>query len=319
MRTAIPLTVLVTGIACSLFTAPAQARARVFVASYGNDSNPCTFGSPCKTFAQAVGVVDVGGEVTAIDSAGFGPIFISKSVSITSPNGVEAGVLVPPSGIGIVIAADQNAVINLRGLTIDGAGTGNVGIEFASGKILSVESCFVRNLTNGLNAGNNGAGSLTLTVSNSYFNDNVANGILLQPNGEGAIFASVDRTVMSGNGFAGLNLIGQFGTNRVQATVTDSVAANNNTPNGTIGTGFLVQSTQGQAVAFLTVTHSSASGNAIGISAFGNFAELIVGQTTVSDNITAWSAASGGSIYSYGDNNINGGGTIGPLLPTPKS
>src|SRR5215471_17860886 len=47
MRTAIPLTVLVIGLACSLFTASAQARARVFVASYGNDSNPCTFGSPC--------------------------------------------------------------------------------------------------------------------------------------------------------------------------------------------------------------------------------------------------------------------------------
>ena len=61
MRTAIPLTVLVTGLACSLFTAPAQARARVFVASYGNDSNPCTFGSPCKTFQQAVNVVDPNG------------------------------------------------------------------------------------------------------------------------------------------------------------------------------------------------------------------------------------------------------------------
>jgi len=41
----------------------------VFVASYGNDANPCTFGSPCKTFQQAVNVVDAGGEVTAIDSA----------------------------------------------------------------------------------------------------------------------------------------------------------------------------------------------------------------------------------------------------------
>jgi hypothetical protein len=43
------------------------ASARVFVASYGNDSNPCTFLSPCKTFQQAVNVVNAGGEVTAID------------------------------------------------------------------------------------------------------------------------------------------------------------------------------------------------------------------------------------------------------------
>src|SRR5215472_14476239 len=41
--------------------------------SYGDDANPCTFGSPCKTFQQAVNVVAAGGEVTAI-SAGFPPI-----------------------------------------------------------------------------------------------------------------------------------------------------------------------------------------------------------------------------------------------------
>ena len=45
MRTAIPLTVLGAALACSLASAPAHARARVFVASYGNDANPCTFAS----------------------------------------------------------------------------------------------------------------------------------------------------------------------------------------------------------------------------------------------------------------------------------
>ena len=82
MRTAVPLTVFATALACSLATTPVHARARVFVASYGNDANPCTFGSPCKTFQAAVNAVDAGGEVTAIDGAGFGP----------SPDGVEAGI-----------------------------------------------------------------------------------------------------------------------------------------------------------------------------------------------------------------------------------
>src|SRR5215831_6540493 len=93
MRIAVPMTVLATALACSLGTAPAHARARGFVASYGNDANPCTFGSPCKTFQHAHDVVDAGGEVTAIDSAGFGPISINKSVSISSPSGVEAGIV----------------------------------------------------------------------------------------------------------------------------------------------------------------------------------------------------------------------------------
>src|ERR1700758_1197202 len=106
MRNATPFALLATTLACALLAAPAQAqRDRVFVASYGNDSNPCTFGSPCKTFQQAVNVVDAGGEVTAIDSAGFGPISITKAVTVTSPDGVEAGIVPVSGGDGITISA----------------------------------------------------------------------------------------------------------------------------------------------------------------------------------------------------------------------
>jgi hypothetical protein len=77
-----------------LSTAPAHAAARdrVFVASYGSDTNPCTFGSPCKTFQVAVDAVEAGGEVTAIDSAGFGP-------APTSPRW-KAHCVSPPSSVG---------------------------------------------------------------------------------------------------------------------------------------------------------------------------------------------------------------------------
>src|SRR6202012_3091640 len=92
-------TLLATVLIYLLPAAPALAqRDRVFVASYGNDSNPCTFGSPCKTFQNAVNVVATGGEVTAIDSAGFGSILISHSVTITSPNGGAAGRAAPAPG-----------------------------------------------------------------------------------------------------------------------------------------------------------------------------------------------------------------------------
>jgi len=117
MHTAIPLTVLAAALASLLATAPANARARVFVASYGNDSNPCTFGSPCRNFQQAVNVVDPGGEVTAIDSAGFGPINITKAVTITSPAGVEAGIAAPASSSAAIgINAGTSDIINLSGL-----------------------------------------------------------------------------------------------------------------------------------------------------------------------------------------------------------
>src|SRR5215831_18556724 len=121
MRTRIPFALLAATLASSLFSVSAHARARVFVASYGDDANPCTFGSPCKTFQHAVNVVDPGGEVAAIDSAGFGPINITKAVTITSPNGVEAGVVPSAGGDAIDINAGQNDAVMLRGLTLDGS------------------------------------------------------------------------------------------------------------------------------------------------------------------------------------------------------
>ena len=102
-----------TALACLVFAGPAQAqRDRVFVASYGSDSNPCTFGSPCKTFQNAVNVVAQGGEVTAIDSAGFGTVNIIHAVTITSPNGVKAGIFAS-SGVAISINAAPGDIIIL--------------------------------------------------------------------------------------------------------------------------------------------------------------------------------------------------------------
>src|SRR6516165_10037011 len=123
MRTRLPFALL-AALSCSLATAPAHARARTFVASYGNDSNPCTFGSPCKTFQQAVNALDAGGEFTAIDSAGFGPINITHAVTITSPNGVDAGIVPLTDGDAIQIKAGSSDAIVLRGLTLDGSAVG---------------------------------------------------------------------------------------------------------------------------------------------------------------------------------------------------
>src|SRR6516225_5596824 len=145
MRAQPPFVLIATALACSLGTAPANARARVFVASYGNDANPCTFGSPCKTFQAAVNAVDAGGEVTAIDSAGFGPINITKAVTITSPDGVEAGIVATAGGNAISISAGASDAVVLRGLTVDGAGVAFNGIVFISGGSLTVINCTLQN------------------------------------------------------------------------------------------------------------------------------------------------------------------------------
>src|SRR5215469_9428757 len=119
---AICLTLLSTvglSIAASL---PAQAqRARVFVSVSGNDANPCTAGSPCKTFQAAYNAVLAGGEISVLDTGGYGTLTISKAVSIVAV-GVEASIAIPSGGTGIIISAGASDAVNLRGLTIDGSG-----------------------------------------------------------------------------------------------------------------------------------------------------------------------------------------------------
>jgi hypothetical protein len=67
----------------SLPTAPAQAQSpRTFVSAAGNDSNPCSFTAPCRHFQAAVNVTSAGGEVDALDPAGYGPITISQAITI---------------------------------------------------------------------------------------------------------------------------------------------------------------------------------------------------------------------------------------------
>ncbi len=114
----------------------AFAAQRTFVASTGNDANPCSLTLPCRGFAAAVAAVDAGGEVVALDSAGYGPVTITQALSIVAPPGVHAGVTVL-SGTGIVVDTGTGTV-RLAGLTLNGLG-GQKGIEFLSGDALRIE------------------------------------------------------------------------------------------------------------------------------------------------------------------------------------
>jgi hypothetical protein len=220
--------IVIAALACSLFAAPAQAaaRARVFVASYGNDTNPCTFGSPCKTFQVAVDAVAAGGEVTAIDSAGFGPIIINKSVTITSPDGVEAGIATPAGQNAISINAGASDAVVLHGLTIDGANAAVDGIAFGSGKSLIISNCVIRNFTYGgivLNASQSDT-----ELTDSMIENNGMYGVYDAPVGAGLAF-NFDHVRFLRNITAGISVQdANFDTSAtILATGTNSFASGN--------------------------------------------------------------------------------------------
>src|SRR5207248_2679625 len=110
------------------------------------DSNPCTAASPCKTFQAAIGLTAAGGEIFVLNSADYGPVTINKAITITS-QGAVAGVRAA-SGNGVTISAGATDVVNLRGLDIDGGGSGSTGIQFSAGGSLTIQNSIARNFTN---------------------------------------------------------------------------------------------------------------------------------------------------------------------------
>ena len=122
----IRLTVVVAGFVAIAASAPhALAAQRTFVHSspLGNDANTafnCSLVAPCRSFNAAISVTDPGGEVVILDTAGYGPMTINKSIKVIGPSGVYGGISVlggvgppPPPTTGIVINAGDTDVITL--------------------------------------------------------------------------------------------------------------------------------------------------------------------------------------------------------------
>ena len=128
--------------ALSLFstTGAAMTAQRTFVASTGSDVDPCSIAAPCRGFARAITQTSAGGEVVVLDSAGYGSVTVTKSVSIIAPAGIYAGISVL-SGDGVTVNA-PGATVVLHGLSINGQG-GDRGVSLLAAARLRVENCVV--------------------------------------------------------------------------------------------------------------------------------------------------------------------------------
>ncbi len=75
-----------------------------------------------------------------LDSAGYGPVTITKSVSLIAPAGIYAGITVF-SGDGITVNA-PGATVVLRGLSINGQGGSN-GVNVLGAARVRIENCVI--------------------------------------------------------------------------------------------------------------------------------------------------------------------------------
>jgi hypothetical protein len=237
------LGVLVT--LCLFVAVPSFAQnARSFVATTGNDANNCTRGNECRTITRAIAVTNAGGEIVAIDSGGFSPFTLGKSMTISGAPGVVAAV----NGTVNINTGSSDRVI-LRNLTVNNQFPSAASIQ----ALTSFADFYVENCTL--------VGSLTVA-------------------GPGNAVTVSDTTVIStGSSAANFNFIGiaaklircraeggsagQYGVYVLNATATliDVVVANSSQ------VGYNFQSTT--ADTNVTMEHCSSTHDGVGLLAAG--------------------------------------------------
>jgi hypothetical protein len=198
---------------------------RTFVSGSGSDSNLCSLSAPCRSFAGALAQTSPGGEIAVLDTAGYGAVTIGQAISIVNEEGVEAGITVT-SGDGITINAGATDVVNLRGLTLVGAGGGR-GIVFNSGSTLNIQNCVIRGFEfTGLLL--EPTVSSDINVSNTIVSGSDGDGITLQPSGAGiTVTASFEQVQAIHNSGDGVGLFGRSMTGSLRAIAADSLASGN--------------------------------------------------------------------------------------------
>ena len=185
----IAITALAVFAVCVFFASLAHAQAtRTWVSGVGDDANPCSRTAPCKTFAGAISKTAAGGEINCLDPGGFGAVTITKAITIDCLHTVGGVLAAGTNGVNVHAAASDRIV--LRGLDINGVGSGVNGILFTSGGSLHVEDSVISGMQNGINiaAGNE------VYIKNTYIRNNSNIGVLISSGG--AVNAVIEKTTV---------------------------------------------------------------------------------------------------------------------------
>jgi hypothetical protein len=296
----------------AIFSASAPSpSARTWVsAALGNDANPCTRMSPCLTFAAALAQTTAGGEIDVLDPGDFGPVTITKSVSIYGDADGVAGTIPSPGTSGIVVSAGAGDAINLHGLIFDGVNaSGTSGIVFNSGARLHIQNCVVQGFaTSGITLapGTGSASTANIAIQGATIINNSV-GILIKPSGGVAADVSLKGVHIDSNNGGGLRVDGTGGAGAVNLAIANSAVSFN------AGNGINAVSGPGNVTADLTrvVVAANASSGIQANQSRGGIASVTVGGTLIYGNNVALEAIGGASLLTYSNNQVIGNVTGG--------
>jgi hypothetical protein len=271
---------------------------RTWVSGVGDDANPCSRTAPCKTFAGAISKTAAGGEIDALDPAGYGALTITKAITIDGGGGQVASVLVSGTN-GIVVQAGANDVVILRNLRFNGIGSGLNGIRFLSGKDLNVENCYIFGFTqNGIDIALNQGTPASVHVFDTILKNNGGVGIraanAVTPN----VQVGIDHVR------AVLDNIG------IEANTNSRVVINNSVAENATSDGVKASA----ATAQITMSNSDASHNGNGITAASG-SSVNVAFSSIAYNTTCSFNNVASNFGTFGNNRIAGAANCGTIVP----
>jgi hypothetical protein len=277
---------------------------RTWVSGVGDDANPCSRTAPCKTFAGAISKTAAGGEIDALDAAGYGALTITKAITIDGGGGQVASVLVSGTN-GIVVQAGPSDVVILRNLRINGIGTGINGVRFLSGRDLNMENVYVFGFTtNGLDIALNQGTQATVHVYNSVFKQNGGSGIRATNAVAPSVKVSVDHTEVA------VDNIG------IEAAAHSSVLVHDCLISAAASSGISSDSPTGDSI--VGIHRSEVVANNNGATASGN-SVIDTSSTIYALNSGTVFNQAGGRIFTFGNNLAHDNGVLGtlqsPVLP----
>lgn len=258
---------------------PAHAQLnRTAVSAAGNDLNTCAPATPCRSFARAMSQTNPSGEILVLDSAGYGAFTIDRSVTVQAAPGVYAGVTAS-SGNAVNLSLPPSGKAVIRGLTLEGLGTGNAGIYGFAGTV-HIENCIVNGFVYGIVVG-----GYTATISDSEVRNSTTAGIIVANAGVRAI---VERVRIKNNGSFGL-----VTQDSAKATVRNSVVSGNS-----IGLSAIFN-------AVLNVENTESTRNSSGILSDSG-GTVRVSNTFVTDNSSTGLRNDTGTMESWQNNKVRG-------------
>jgi hypothetical protein len=278
---------------------------RTWVSGVGDDANPCSRTAPCKTFAGAISKTAAGGEIDALDPAGYGAVTITKAITIDGGGGQVASVLVSGTN-GIVVQAGPSDVVILRNLRINGIGTGINGIRFLSGKDLNVESCYIFGFTtNGVDIALNQATAASAHILNTVIKNNGGVGV----RAANAVAPAVAVVVDSSSAI--LNNIGVEAAQHAHVTVSRSLVSKN-TNDG------LKSDDAATSDAQLTVSFTDSDLNKNDVTAAPGGTANVAFSNIGLNTTCGFNNAGGTSFFTFGNNRLTGTGFCGTITPIPQ-